>query len=67
MVDFDRLNRMTFLHNNCREGMSPTDHAKSGVSTRLANYNNETFRAHNGAYPDRPYSPHGTYGTGKKY
>ena len=46
----------------------PTSNIGLSPSERLAQANNETFRAHNGCYPDRPYGPHGnTYSTGKRF
>ena len=43
----------------------PTSGIGMGPRERLAKENNETFKSHNGSYPDRPYSPYGTYSTGK--
>lgn len=41
-------------------GLSPQE--------RIAQANNETYLAHNGVYPDRPYGSSGyTYSTGKRY
>lgn len=45
----------------------PTAHSSS-PRENIARANNETFRANNGAYPDRPYGSSGyTYSTGKYY
>ena len=44
----------------------PTSGGGQGVNSKLAQANNNTFRANNGAYRDRPYGSSGyTYGTGK--
>lgn len=63
MVDFDRLNRETreFNHSN----VNRFNNNGLSASEKLAMLNNETFRARNGCYPDRPYGPYGTYSTGK--
>ena len=46
----------------------PTSNIGLSPSERLAKENNDTFRAHNGCWPDRPYGSSGyTYSTGKKY
>lgn len=46
----------------------PTSNIGLSPRERIAQANNETFRAHNGCWPDRPYGSSGyTYSTGKKY
>ena len=66
MNQFDILNaqtryakdheRVDHFRNN---GLSPQE--------KLAQRNNETFYANNGAHRDCPYSPYGVYSTGKRY
>lgn len=66
-VDFDALNRATRDYNNSRPVSFGSDNGRMGMSPSeyLAYCNNQTFRSNNGAYPDRPYGPHGTYSTGR--
>ena len=67
MVDFDALNRQTREWNHNRPVRFDSDNGRTGMSPQefLAYKNNETYRAHNGSYPDRPYGAYGTYSTGK--
>lgn len=44
----------------------PTSNIGLSAGERLAKANNDTFRAHNGCWPDRPQGSSGyTYSTGK--
>jgi hypothetical protein len=43
----------------------PTSNISLSARDRIAQANNDAFRAKNGVYPDRPYGPHGTYSTGR--
>lgn len=67
MTQFDILNAQT----RYAKDHERVDHFRgNGLSPQeqIAMRNNETFRAHNGCYPDRPYGPSGyTYSTGRKY
>ena len=65
-MNFDELNRQTRDWKNNQ----PVDFTRGmGLSPqeRLAYLNNETYRANNGAHRDCPYSPYGSYSTGKRY
>ena len=56
--------------NECPDYYVVKDPTSGGLSPqeRIAMANNDTFRAHNGCYPDRPYGSSGyTYSTGKRY
>ena len=66
-VNFDELNRQTREWNNSRPVRYSSDNGRMGMSPQefLAHQNNQTFRANNGSYPDRPYGAYGTYSTGK--
>lgn len=58
MTNFDRLNKETFNYNNgISRNISPTSPAncKMRASDLLSNYNNYTYKQHNGAYSDRLY------------
>lgn len=56
MVDFDKLNRETCEHNNRNVDRFNTSATKGGTSAYWQNYNNnQTYKANNGAYPDRLY------------
>ena len=67
---FDQLNAETSDYNN-RVVPSQSWYWSQGTGLsareRIAERNNETFRANNGSYPDRPYGPYGTYSTGRRY
>lgn len=57
-MDFDRLNRETFNYNNgISRNISATDNIGRGMraSDLLANFNNYTYKANNGVYPNRLY------------
>ena len=58
MTNFDKLNKETRDYNNgLTRSIDPTSksNCKMKASDLLANYNNYTFKANNGAYPDRKY------------
>ena len=67
-VDFDALNRATRDYNRNRPVRFDSDNGRMGMSPQefLAYQNNQTYRAHNGCYPERPYGPYGTYSTGRR-
>ena len=61
-VDFDKLNKETWRHNNgISRNISPTPSGRPGSGSRmkasdlLANFNNYTYKQNNGAYPGRLY------------
>jgi hypothetical protein len=71
VLKFKEDNKMAFpLQPNERPNYyvvkDPTSNISLSARERIARANNETFRARNGAYPDRPYGSSGyTYSTGK--
>lgn len=66
-VDFDAHNRAIAYAEARKEVRRDTDNGRMGMSPSeyLAFRNNETFKSNNGSYPERPYSPYGTYSTGR--
>lgn len=62
-VDFEALNRATKYAKDHEEVRRDTDNGRMGMSPQeyLAFCNNETFKANNGRYPERPYGPYGRY------